>query len=33
MAALLGGSILGLRMLRRGERERERAGLIPEPAT
>ena len=33
LAALLGGSILGLRMLRRGERERERAGLIPEPAS
>jgi hypothetical protein len=33
IAALLGGTILGLRMLRRGERERERAGLIPEPGT
>jgi hypothetical protein len=32
LAALLGGTILALRMLRRGERVHERAGLIPEPA-
>ena len=31
LAAILGGTILGLRMLRRGERQVERAGLIPEP--
>jgi hypothetical protein len=32
LAAILGGAILGLRMLRRGERRGEQAGLIPEPA-
>ncbi|MGH2953590.1 MAG: hypothetical protein ACRDK9_06155 [Solirubrobacterales bacterium] len=32
LAALLGGTIIGLRMLRRGEHEIEQAGLIPEPA-
>ncbi|MGH2950438.1 MAG: hypothetical protein ACRDKX_00125 [Solirubrobacterales bacterium] len=32
LAAILGGAIIGLRMLRRGEREVEQAGLIPEPA-
>ncbi len=32
LAAILGGTILGLRMLRRGERRGEQAGLIPEPA-
>ncbi len=31
LAAILGGSILGLRMLRRGERRQERAGAIPPP--
>jgi hypothetical protein len=32
LAALLGGTILALRMLRRGERRVEQAGLIPAPA-
>ena len=32
LAAILGSAILGLRMLRRGERETEAAGLIPTPA-
>jgi hypothetical protein len=32
MTALLGATILALRMLRRGERRSEAAGLIPEPA-
>ena len=31
LAALLGGTILALRMLRRGERRVEQAGLIPAP--
>ena len=31
-AAILGGTILALRMLRRGERSVEQAGLIPSPA-
>lgn len=30
-AALMGGTLLGLRMLRRGERESEQAGIIPAP--
>jgi len=30
-AALMGGTILGLRMLRRGERETEERGVIPAP--
>ena len=32
LAAILGGTLLGLRMLRRGERRVEQAGLIPAPA-
>lgn len=32
LAALLGGTILALRMIRRGERRVEQAGLIPAPA-
>jgi hypothetical protein len=32
LVALLGGTILALRMLRRGERRVEQAGLIPAPA-
>lgn len=32
LAAILGGTILGLRMLRRGEQRVEQAGLIPAPA-
>jgi hypothetical protein len=31
LAAILGGGILGMRMLRRGEKRVEQAGLIPEP--
>ena len=32
LAAILGGTILAARMLRRGERQSEQAGLIPAPA-
>jgi hypothetical protein len=32
VAAILGGTIIALRMLRRGERRTEEAGLIPAPA-
>ena len=32
LVAVLGATILGLRMLRRGERESEQAGLIPDEA-